>query len=65
MAEQVATISVSRCDDGVISVVITFGDGRLRRVGSGGWKTVSAAMDFAARLIAGELSRRAALSQVP
>jgi hypothetical protein len=34
-------------------------------VSSADWRTLTSAMDFAAKLIAGELARRQALSEVP
>lgn len=65
MTEAIATVSITRDEDGRYGVVITFADGKLRHVSSSEWRTISSAMDFAARLIAGELSRRQALSEVP
>jgi hypothetical protein len=65
VTEAIATVSLTRDEDGRYGVVLTFADGKLREVSSAQWRTLTSALDFAARLIAGELSRRAALSEVP
>lgn len=67
--EQIANVSLQRNEVGKYAVVITFADGSLREASSAEWRTITSAMDFAARLIAGELHRRRAdghpLREVP
>lgn len=67
--EELATISLQRSEAGKYAVVVTFADGSLREASSAEWRTITSAMDFAARLIASELHRRRAedhpLREVP
>lgn len=65
MTEKLATVEVSRDENGLYTVTISFADGTHREVTSAEWKTLLAALDFAGKLIAGELSRRAAVAVVP
>jgi hypothetical protein len=64
MTEQLATIALSRDEHGLYTVVITFADGSQREVTSTAWKTLSSAFDFAARLIAGDLLKRATRERI-
>ena len=65
MTEQLASIFIGRDDAGLYTVSVAFSDGTHREVTSAGWRALAAALDFAAKLIATELSRRAALGEVP
>ncbi|HYC44509.1 MAG TPA: hypothetical protein VED01_03395 [Burkholderiales bacterium] len=65
MTEQIATVALSRDERSLYTVTITFTDDTQREVTSAEWKTLMSAMDFAAKLIAGELSKRQTLGEVP
>lgn len=58
MIEQLATVSLSRDEAGLYSVVVRFDDGSEREVSSSEWRTVLSVFSYAAQLIAEKLHKR-------
>lgn len=65
MTEQIASVFVGRDDARLYTVSVAFSDGTHREVTSAEWTSIHSALDFAAKLIAGELAKRDALAVVP
>lgn len=55
-ADKLATVTVSRDDRSLYTVVVEFADGT--NACSTDWRTINSAMEFASRLIGNELHRR-------